>query len=153
MAGVNRLLTAIAWVEAPGIRELLIKDRTREMALRLSKRDDDGEVPVLRLLLIEGRRGEESTEEVVGIDDSGVARLGTETLLGFMDIAGPPVEVGSVSPLICDPGDVPCPSGRLPKTPLLFVPSQAIGHKLNTNYFSSGLLSLITSYPAYMKFL
>jgi len=119
LPGVNGPLHCCA--EADGNLELLMRDRTREMALRLSKSEaEDG--PAFKLLFVEGRV-EEKTEAVVDMTVSEVVRFGTETLLGFMETVEDPAGERSTSGLICFPGGV---TGLSPKTPLLFVPSHTM---------------------------
>lgn len=108
---------------------LLINDLTREMALRLSKREDG---TLLRLLLGDRREGVKTDPEEE-LEVSVVDKFGTETLLGFVDIE---LVVPDVTVLELDADallslpDAACrgsdPLPKLPALALLLDPSQAI---------------------------
>ena len=120
MAGVKTLFVE----ETEGNRELLIRDRTREIALKLSKSEE--ETLIFKLLL--GERGEEEKTEVeVDMGDSEVDRFGTETLFGLVDIADAevPEEGSTFIALASLPGATTGLSGPRPKAPLLLDPSHA----------------------------
>jgi len=111
------------WEDTEGNRVLLMRERTREMALRLSKRDDD--TLLFRLLL--GESGEEKTEVEVDIGDSEVERFGTETLFGLVDMAEVPEAGSTFIGVTSRPAATTALSGPRPKPPLLFDPSHAAG--------------------------
>jgi hypothetical protein len=122
-AGVKTLF----W-DMDGNRVLLIRDRTREIALRLSNKDD---WTLLKLLLGENREGVK-TELAVEFEVSVEERFGTETLLGFVDMepggSDATVFEQDAVALLSLP-EVGCRGSDLPKTPLgplLLDPNQAI---------------------------